>query len=70
MVENVQKLKNKKYDPRHLIRLIVVHVSTLSFGRLTELMLMLAVVWLSGEGLLAVAVPVETGVGKAMSWMP
>lgn len=37
---------------------------------LTELILMLAVVWLSGEGLLAVAVPDEAGVGNAMSWMP
>lgn len=31
---------------------------------------MLAVVWLSGEGLLAVAVPGEARVGKVMSWMP
>lgn len=39
---------------------------------LTELMLMLPVVWLSGEGLLAVAdaVPAEARVGKVMSWMP
>lgn len=44
----------------------------LPFCSLTELMLMLAVVWLwlSGEGLLAVAVPGEARVGKVMSWMP
>lgn len=41
-----------------------------SFLSLTELTVMLAVVWLSGDGLLAVAEPEETRVGRVMSWMP
>lgn len=65
---------NKQNDPIEFIRLVVfvLEVPEQTERSLTEPTLMLAVVWLSGEGLLAVAdgVPVEAKAGKVMSWMP
>lgn len=51
---------------------LFLSIQLVSLHLLTELTLILAVVWLwlSGEGLLAVAVPGEARVGKVMSWMP